>query len=221
MEELLLAGGGFAEKLDIVHHQHVHIAHFGAQLGGAALAGDGLDELVGEAFGGGEHDAGHGVLLDDEVAHGVHEVGFAQAHVAIDEQGVIDLAGLFGHGQGCGVGEVIGRADHEVIEGILRVEHGFADQLFLFFELGFVQDAEGIAHAEGCAHGGFHAGMVALDHGKLDVGVVDGDHHFGFGDGVELHGADPHIEAGGREGAAEGFDDLIPERFLFGRIVHW
>ena len=55
----------------------------------------------------------------DLVGDGVEEMGFAQAGLAVDEQGVVSLGGLLGHRQGGGVGKLVGGAHHEALEGVL------------------------------------------------------------------------------------------------------
>ena len=65
-----------------------------------------------------------GVEVADVVADGVQQVGLAQTGVAVDQQWVVGLAGCLGHGDGRRVREAVGRADHEGLEGVLRVEPG-------------------------------------------------------------------------------------------------
>ncbi len=56
------------------------------------------------------------------MADGVHQVGLAHAHAAIEEQGVIGLRGPLGHGQRGGAGKLVAVADHEGVKGVTRVE---------------------------------------------------------------------------------------------------
>src|SRR5206468_10484065 len=63
-----------------------------------------------------------GQVLADVVADGVEEVGLAEAGVAVDEQRVVGLGRLLGHGQGGGVGEAVRLPDHEVLERVRRVQ---------------------------------------------------------------------------------------------------
>ena len=52
-------------------------------------------------------------------------MGLANAGRAINEQGIIDLAGIVGNGNGRAVGETVGRANHEIFKGELGIEiHG-------------------------------------------------------------------------------------------------
>ena len=63
-----------------------------------------------------------GVVLPDVVADGLEQVGLAQAGVAVDEQRVVLPGRGLGHGEGGGVGEAVGRADDEGVEGVPRVD---------------------------------------------------------------------------------------------------
>ena len=56
------------------------------------------------------------------MADGVHEVGFAQPHAAVDEQGVVGVGRGLGHRQGRRVGKAVAAAHHKGVEGILRVQ---------------------------------------------------------------------------------------------------
>ena len=52
----------------------------------------------------------------DVPGDGVHQVGLAQTHTAVEEQRVEGDLGALGHAPGGGVGEFVGLADHEVLE---------------------------------------------------------------------------------------------------------
>ena len=56
------------------------------------------------------------------MADGLEQVGLAEAGVAVDEQRVVLAGRRLGDGQGGGVGEPVGRADHEGVEGVPRVD---------------------------------------------------------------------------------------------------
>ena len=81
-----------------------------------------FDELVGEGFAGHVQDPGGGIVFLHRVADGVHEMGLAQAHAPIEEQGIIGMARGLGHRLGGGVGYPVGVAHHEGIEGIPGVQ---------------------------------------------------------------------------------------------------
>jgi hypothetical protein len=52
----------------------------------------------------------------------MQEVGLAQSGPSVDEQWVVSLGRTLGNGECSSVREAIGRANHEGIERILRVE---------------------------------------------------------------------------------------------------
>ena len=56
------------------------------------------------------------------MANGLHQVGFAHAHAAIEEERVVGLGWTLGHRLRRGMGELIARADDESIEGVAGVE---------------------------------------------------------------------------------------------------
>ncbi len=60
----------------------------------------------------------------DVVPDRVQQVGLAQPGVAVDQQRVVGLARRLGDGDRGGVREPVGRADHEGLEDVLRVEPG-------------------------------------------------------------------------------------------------
>ena len=65
---------------------------------------------------------GRGLAALHLVADGVHQVGLAHAHAAIEEERIVGLGGPFGHRQRGGARKLIAVADHERIEGVARVE---------------------------------------------------------------------------------------------------
>ena len=82
--------------------------------GGEELVGEGLDRRVA--------DAEPAAVGEDVVADRVQQVGLADARRSVDEERVVGVAGELGHGQGGGVGEAVGVADDELLEGQLRVD---------------------------------------------------------------------------------------------------
>ena len=92
-------------------------------------------------------------------------MGLAQAGLAVDEQRVVALAGVVGHGQGGGVGEFVGGAHHEALKGIVLgageegAVHGLGG-LGEVVQLPFAQDL----HLE--------VGGKELVKGLLDIGDI-------------------------------------------------
>ncbi len=112
-----------ADELHVVDHQHVD----GAELlleGDRVLVPERPDELVHELLGREVDDRARGVALADVPGDGVHEMGLAEADAAIEEERVERHRVRFGDAPGCGMGELVRLADHEVLEGEARIERG-------------------------------------------------------------------------------------------------
>jgi hypothetical protein len=121
MEEALLGLLLAADELDVVYQQDINIAELAAELFGAPPP-DGADELVGELLGAdveGAEVVGAGGVVD-----GVQQVGLAQPHPAVEEEGVIALTGVFGGAQRGGVGQAVAVADDEGVEGVAGLALG-------------------------------------------------------------------------------------------------
>ncbi len=90
--------------------------------GARVAAAHRLDEVGRERLHGGvAHPQPVAVGLD-VVADRVEEVGLAEPRLAVDEERVVRLAGLLGDRQGGAVAEPVAVADHELVEGVARVE---------------------------------------------------------------------------------------------------
>ena len=172
MEEFLLGGIPPGDELDIVHHEDVYVAEAVAELHVPALL-DGGNQLVGEVLAGDVEQALLRVLLLHIVADGVHEVGLAQAHAAVDEQRVVRVRRGLSHRQRRRMGEAVAAAHHEGVEGVLGVElhgarvHGgvgLPGVLVLILRLGEDFHAHGLSR---------HLGQARSDQRRVAVG----DHH--------------------------------------------
>ena len=117
MEKLVLRLLLTGDELDIVHQKQIHIAVLIVKILGRAVF-DGAHELVGKLVALDVDDALFRIALVDGVADGQQQVGFAEAGVAVDKEGIVGLAGIFRHGHGGGVGKAVGVADDEMVEGI-------------------------------------------------------------------------------------------------------
>ena len=56
------------------------------------------------------------------VADGVHQVGLAHAHAAIQEERIVSARRALGHGQRGGAGKLVAVADDKGVKGVARVE---------------------------------------------------------------------------------------------------
>ena len=109
-----------SQELDVVEQQHVDVAEAGLEALGVA-GGERRQELVGERLAGGGADAQVGACGSSRLAIELQQVGLADAGRAADEERVVGLGGHLGDGQRGRVGEAVGVADHELLEGELGV----------------------------------------------------------------------------------------------------
>jgi len=121
VEELLLRGGLPGNELDVVHHENVHVAKLLTQRV-AGLPLDGVDHFVGEPLAGDVQQLRTRVLAQNIVTDGVHQVGLAKPHAAVEEQRVVRVRRQFRDREARRVGEPVGRADDERVKRILRVQ---------------------------------------------------------------------------------------------------
>ena len=121
VEELLLGPLLVGDELDVVDEEQVDPAVAGPELVDLALLDRG-DELVGELLGRRVDDALARELGRHLVADGVHQVGLAEAHPAVQEERVVGVARALRHRQARRVGEAVGRADDEVRERVAGVD---------------------------------------------------------------------------------------------------
>ena len=117
MEKFLLRAVLARDELDIVHEQQIRVAVFLAEVFGRAGA-DGFDHLIDELLTLDVGDLRRRIVVADGLADGEQKVRLAEAGVAIDQQGVIRLAGILRHGDGRCVGKLVARADDEAVERV-------------------------------------------------------------------------------------------------------
>ena len=132
MEEFFLSRNLAGDELDIVDQEHVGVSVFFFELRGCFFL-DGADEFVCEVFAFDEDDIEVRLGAFDFIGDGFHQVSFSEAGSAVEEEGVVG-GRIFGNGDGSGVGELIGAADDEVIEGVVFVgdERGVVGFVFFF-----------------------------------------------------------------------------------------
>ena len=123
VEELLLGLLLALQELDVVNQQDVHVAVALPKLRALVLT-DGVDEVVGQFFGGDVADPDGVEVAAYVVAQGVQQVRLAQPGVAVDGERVVGLTGAFRHGDRGGMSKPVGAADDEGLEGVLRVQPG-------------------------------------------------------------------------------------------------
>ena len=121
VEEFLLGALARGDELNVVHHQHVHVAEAVAE-GRHALEADRGNHFVGEFFGADVGEAQRRIAALERVADGLHQMRLAEAHSAIEEKRVVGFRGLLGDGDGGGVSELVRCADDKRVEGVARIE---------------------------------------------------------------------------------------------------
>jgi hypothetical protein len=112
------------KELDIVDEQDVRLAIFFAELYQVVVL-DGVDVLVREFFRRHIRDARAFLAVENVLADGVQQMGFAQTNPAVKEKRVVRFAGRLRDGEGGGVGKIIVVADDERVEGVLGIEIQF------------------------------------------------------------------------------------------------
>ena len=123
VEELFLGAVLAADELDVVDHQQVDRAEQLLEAHGV-LRAQGAHELVHELLGREVDHAARRVDLADAPGDGVHQVGLAQAHAAIEEEGIEGRLVRDGHPLGRRHRELVGLADDEGLEGEAGIEAG-------------------------------------------------------------------------------------------------
>ena len=121
VEELLLGALLAGQELDVVDEQHVHVAELVAEAGHLVVA-HGVDHLVGELLARDVADGGLRLAALHVVADGMHQVGFAHADAAIDEERVVGFGWALRDGLRRRHGELVAAADDEGVELVARVE---------------------------------------------------------------------------------------------------
>ncbi len=123
MEELFLRPLLVRDELDVVDEQQVDPPVARTELVDLALL-DARDELVGELL---RRRIDHALARElggDLVADGMHQVGLAKAHSAVQEERVVGVSGTLGDGQAGRMGQAVGGPDDEVRERVPGVDVG-------------------------------------------------------------------------------------------------
>ena len=117
VEKFLLRAVLARDELDIVHEQQIRVAVFLAEVFGRAGA-DGFDHLIDELLALDVGNLRRRIVVADGLADGEQKVRLAEAGVAVDQQGVIRLAGILRHGDGRCVGKLVARTDDEAVKRV-------------------------------------------------------------------------------------------------------
>jgi hypothetical protein len=142
--------------VDVVDHENIDVPEAVAELGHLTALNT-LQELGDETFAGGVIELGAGIVFDELEADGLKKVCLAEAHPAVDEEGVVLAAGVIDDRESRGEGEFVAGTFDEGVEGIVGVNGE-----------GFVGVGERIGESSGLA-GGFEgerllgAGVAGVD----------------------------------------------------------
>ena len=156
---------------------------------------------------------------------GVHQVGLAQTHAAVDEQRVVGLGGHLRHRQRHRMGETVAAAHHKGVKGILGVQLGQRVAGVLGFQ--FPDAAIHLLlterlHGQGLSGGRGH-GVLNLGHDAVDAVFphhgVDALQNQGVADKAEglQRGLDPRLITDVRHFLFQNPARAFPE---FPRIRH-
>ena len=88
------------------------------------LVHDGVDEIVGEFLTGDIEHFGAGLLRQNEMSDGVHQMGLTQSHAAVYKQGIVGVGGGLCHRQRRRMGEPVAIAYDKCVEGVFRDQSG-------------------------------------------------------------------------------------------------
>ncbi len=90
-----------------------------------------LDELVRELLGREIGDARVRIGAEDGVPDRMHQVGLAEASLAVEEEGIVGLRGRLSDRQSRRVGHLVVRPDNEGLERVAGVERAGARAAFI------------------------------------------------------------------------------------------
>ena len=121
MEEFLLRPDVPAEAMDVIDDQQIHMAIPEPELLHVAVLHR-RDELIHEAVAGEVENPQVGLPFEHPLTYRLKQMGFAQPDPAVDEQRVVRLARLLGHGNAGRVGELIARPGDKLLEDIIRTQ---------------------------------------------------------------------------------------------------
>ena len=155
MEELLHRRLFTRQKLDIVNQQNVNIA-VNLLERRTLIVTNRVNEIVRELL---RIHVAHPqirVQILGVVADRVQQVGLTQARTAVDEQRVVDNAGLLRHRESARVCKAVGLTNHEGVEGVVRVQSGRAIpsrrifRVFMRMHLLGLRYRRGLRNESGC-----------------------------------------------------------------------
>ena len=170
VEKLFLGALFLGEELNVVDEQDIHGAEFVAEADHLVVA-QRVDHFIGELLAGCVADGGLRRAALDFVTDGLHEMGFAHADAAVEEERIVGFRRTLGDGLAGGMGELVAAADDEGVEGIAGVELGGA--IPIEAGLGWMQGREGCLRTRSCVLNGTRQAAVVAN-GRIRRIVVGG-----------------------------------------------
>jgi hypothetical protein len=79
------------------------------------------NQLIRECLGGHIEDSSEGISLKNCVSYRVQEMGLSESYATVNEEWVVTLTRLLSYSHSSGVAELIAVTNHEILEGIARV----------------------------------------------------------------------------------------------------
>jgi len=121
MEKFFLTLLSFPQKLYIIDNQHIHRAVQILKIRQLSFF-DGADEAVDKRLTTEELYRQSRLIPQAFMTDRVQQMGFAQAGIAVQKQGIVNRPGILADGDAACMGQPIARPDHETLEGIIRVQ---------------------------------------------------------------------------------------------------
>ena len=121
VEQFFLRGVFAGNELHIVQQQHINCAVFFTE-GAGGVCADGVDQIVGEFLCG--HIKHTQAVAGACIANGLQQVGFAEAHAAVQKERVVRARRRFADGARRRVRHAVVRTNYEVVKNIARVQAG-------------------------------------------------------------------------------------------------
>nr|GEW26933.1 hypothetical protein [Tanacetum cinerariifolium] len=199
VEELFLRAAFAAEELNIIDQEHVQRVVVMLEVV-EALALVGRHHVAHILFRVDVADLGAGLVGHHLVADGMDQVGFTQAHAAVEEQRVVRHARVVGDLDGCRARQLVGFTGDETVERQIRV-----DAALLASRRGAGRQFRHRRHRVGHGHAGAAAGhaAVVVGHGRHRGGRFFRRGQARVEDELHLGGLFPVLASKRRDAAGE------------------
>ena len=127
MEEFFLRAFLAGEELNVVDQQRIEGPVDPLEVGNPVVL-QGTDHVGDETLGMDVGDFGVRIPIEDQVSDRVHQMGFAEADTAVDEERVIGSARIHADLIGCGAGQLVALALDEIREGEAAIQPALAQR---------------------------------------------------------------------------------------------